>query len=120
MINYDDFLINEAKEVNTPNNEKFVTKRKTGAQDIATRATIKGGYSELTAWHFKAKLPKYREALKAIKNREPIAFFETKYKETMASLHGSGLKSQKQFQKIMGELEVWGEILIQLKSGKEY
>lgn len=120
MLSYDEFLFGESKQVDTDNNERFVEKRRAGAEDIAHKASTKGGYAELTAWHFKAKLPKYKEALKAVKNREPLAFFERKYKETMDSLHGTKLSSQKQFQKIMGELEVWGEIVIQLKSGKSY
>lgn len=118
MRSYDEFLISEVKSVSVPNNEKFVDKRKAGAAEIAQKAAAKGGYAELTAWHFKAKAPAYKEALKAIKKDEPIAFFESKFRELLSKLHSS--MNQKQFQKLMGELEVWGEVMIQIKTGKEY
>jgi len=120
MRSFDAYRKTDGKDTRTENNETFVEKRKAGAADIATRASSKGGYSQLTAWHFKAKSPVYKEAEKAIKEDRPVSFFTKKYNETMSKLHGSGLHTQKEFQKIMGELEVWGEVLIQVRTGKKY
>ena len=120
MRSYNEYRKTDEKITNTENNEKFVEKRKTGASEIAQKAAGKGGYSILTAWHFKSKDGPYKESLKAIKDGKPISFFDDKYKTTMSKLHASGLHSQKEFQKIMGELEVFGEILIQLRKGGTY
>lgn len=120
MRSYYEFLLSENKKVDAPNNEIFVEKRKSGAAEIARKATSKGKYSILTSWHFKAKNPIYKMCEEAIQRDEPISWFEKRYQETMSKLHRSGLHTQREFQKIMGELETFGEILIQIRSGKKY
>ena len=118
MRTFEQYRKTEGKKTSTTNNETFIEKRKVGAAEIATKATAKGGYSNLTSWHFKAKATPYKEAQKAIKDDKPVSFFEKKYKNAMSRLHGSGLHTQKDFQKIVGELEVWGETLIQVRTNK--
>ncbi len=118
MIEWSEYL--ENKENDVQNNEKFVEKRKAGAAEIEHKATVKGGYAQLTSWHFAAKAAPYKESEKAVKDGASVSFFEKKYKETMDRLHKIDFHSQKDFQKIMGELEVYGEVLIQIKTGGTY
>lgn len=118
MDSYKDFLLSEAT-TDKKDNIKFVHKRKEGASAIAAKAASKGSYAQLTAWHFKAKLPQYDEALKAITRGENMEFFQRKFNNLLRQLKPRSM-SQQVFQKISGELEVYGEILIQLRSGKLY
>ena len=84
-----------------------------------TPPSVKTDKNDKLAWHFKAKATPYREVQKAIKENKPVSFFEKKYKQALSKLH-SDLRSQKDFQKIMGEIEVYGEVLIQVKNNKSY
>lgn len=93
---------------------EFFTTRKSGAQKIAIEAQTKGGPSLLTAWHFKAKSNPYQEVLTAIKQNKPQTFFEFKFRSTLNKLKPNLKLTQEQFQKIVGELEVWGEVIAQL------
>jgi hypothetical protein len=115
MLNYENFLNENSKD---STNEKFVEKRKSGAAEIASKAAAKAGFAKLTAWHFKAKLPQYEICHKAIEQGKPNSFFENKFKELLSKIN-SGM-NQKNFQETMGELEVWGEVLIQLKKEVHY
>jgi hypothetical protein len=112
--------LNVVSETKQDTNEEFVKKRKSGAAEIAKKASSKGGASKLTAWHFEAKAGPYAEAERAIMDGKPVSFFEKKDREAMRTLHSSGMRDQKTFQRLMGELEVWGEILLQVKSGHDY
>lgn len=94
-------------------NVAFFNKRRQGAAKIATAAKEKGGPSILTYWHFAAKDKQYAEVLKAINDGKDEKFFMSKYDETMNILHKTKF-NQKSFQKIVGELEVWGEAIAQL------
>ncbi len=120
MRTFKEYQKTSGKSTNTEKNEIFVEKRKSGAAEIAQKAISKGGYAQLTAWHFKAKSGPYKEAERAIKEGKPVSFFEKHYKDVMSKLHSSGLHTQREFQRLMGELEVWGEILIQVRTGKTY
>ena len=120
MKSYEDWQASENKATDTENNEIFADKRKVGAADIAEKAKKKGGYAQLTAWHFQAKATPYKEMQKAIERGEPLSFFKTKYNEAMKRLHKSGDKNQKTFQKLIGELEVYGEIYLQVRDNKKY
>ena len=117
MLNFDDFL-NENKQLDTNLNEKFVEKRMEGALKIEKQASSHGGYARLTATHFKAKLPCYKEAMKALERGESLSFFEKKYKQVLSHLHN--INNQNRFQELAGELETWGEIVCQLKSSRSY
>jgi hypothetical protein len=112
--------LNVVSETKQDTNEEFVKKRKSGAAEIAKKASSKGGASKLTAWHFEAKAGPYAEAERAIKEGKPVSYFEKKYKEALQALHSSGMRDQRTYQELMGELEVWGEILLQVKTGHKY
>jgi hypothetical protein len=97
--------------------EKFIAKRAAGANKIANSSKKKGGYSTLTAIHFAAKAKPYKEASKMEnspnKNCDKCnAYYKKKIKETYDKLKDIDRLSQKEFQALMGELEVWGEVYI--------
>ena len=92
---------------------EFFTKRKEGAAKIAAEAKAKGGPSKLTAWHFAAKAEPYSEVLSAIKADKDETHFLHKCFELVDKLKFKKL-TQENFQKIMGQLEVWGEAVSEL------
>ena len=91
---------------------EFFEKRKKGAAKTAEEAKIKGGPSILTYWHFAAKAAPYRDVLAAIKRDENERWFRAKCKELTRKLN-SNMKQQ-DFQKLMGQIEVYGEAVAQL------
>ena len=96
---------------------KFLEKRAAGAHKIAESARSKGGYSTLTAIHFEAKAKPYKEAMATEKKFEGDcdkcnAHYKEKAEEVYAKLKDLDSLSQKEFQALMGELEVWGEVYI--------
>jgi hypothetical protein len=91
----------------------FFEKRKAGASKIASEARAKGGPSMLTAWHFAAKAQPYTEVLAAIRSNQNEPFFAQKCHSLVGRLRFGKLK-QEEFQKVIGELEVWGEAIAQL------
>lgn len=98
-------------------NKEFIEKRKAGAAKIAKQAAAKGGYSSLTASHFKAKEKPYSTCLKELKNEKAI----TKHVNSLiAELKDWHTLSQTEFQIIMGEIEAYGEVALQLKQPKDY
>lgn len=105
-------LVEAAEE---DSNVEFFKKRKSGAAKIATEAAAKGGPSQLTAWHFKAKSKPYDQVIDAIKHDKPKQFYVDKCRSVATKLtYGN---SQKRFQELMGELEVWGEAAAKLFGG---
>jgi hypothetical protein len=90
----------------------FLTKRAAGAAKIAHSAKEKGGFSTLTAIHFAAKAKPYAESEKWHAKEGKEAHFKKKAKEVYDKLKDLDSLSQKQFQALMGELEVWGEVYI--------
>ena len=97
--------------------QEFVEKRAAGAHKIADSAKTKGGFSTLTAIHFKAKEAPYKEVLATEKKFEgdcdsANAHYKKKAEEVYAKLKDLDKLSQKEFQALMGELEVWGEVYI--------
>ena len=91
---------------------EFCEKRLEGAIKIASQARAKGGTAMLTAYHFEAKLPIYREIIRKLTKGEKLDL-KKKYRETLSRL-GSTL-SQKNFQIAAGALEVYGEVSIEEK-----
>ena len=92
---------------------KFINKRAQGAAKIAEKAKEKAGYSTLTAIHFEAKAAPYANAVEwAFKPKERDAHYKSKVEETYKKLSDISKLSQEEFQKLMGELEVWGEVYI--------
>lgn len=95
--------------------EDFSEKRGEGAAKIAENAKEKGGLSILTYHHFEVKAPYYKKAEQGQFN----------YNESMAELNSligelnKGVKNmtieQIEFQKLLGKIEVLGELLIEDK-----
>jgi hypothetical protein len=104
-----------------PNTEEslkqFLAKRLSGAIKIADSSQHKGGFATLTAIHYKAKLKPYRDAEKMEKNPNMDcdkcnAHYKKMAKQLHAKLADLDKLSQREFQSLMGELEVYGEVYI--------
>lgn len=93
--------------------QEFAQKRHDGAKDIVERAQKKGGTAMLTYHHFVVKLPYYKKAA-AGKFDQAAAKAELKAlnQELSALLKKFEPKDQVPFQKIMGKIEVVGELII--------
>lgn len=95
--------------------QSFFDKRKIAAEETATDAKKKGGPAKLTAWHFEAKNTPYAEAMQAIKKKKDLNFFKERCNSLKSMLKFDENLSQQEFQEIMGELEVWGEVYCKIK-----
>lgn len=106
--------LNEKKEDLTSEEsfEEFLEKRAAGAAKLAQSAKEKGGYSILTAVHFAAKAKPYAESEKWANKDDKNAHYKNMAKEVYKKLSNLDDLSQKEFQALMGELEVWGEVYI--------
>ena len=93
-------LLNEAK---LGPFEEFSSKRLAGATKISKQAKEKGGPSMLTYHHFVVKLPYYK---KAAEGKFEFDSFVNQLSEKMDNM------SQIEFQKLVGRIEVLGELLI--------
>ena len=93
---------------------EFCKERRKGAQKIAGESQGKEGPSQLTSWHFKAKLPEYNLALAQISSGT-LSTIKAKFKYLADKLIRIEKMSQKEFQELMGQIEVWGEIYIQVR-----
>jgi len=97
--------------------EQFLAKRAAGAAKIAHSSKEKGGFATLTAIHFAAKAKPYAECEKMEKAPDKDcdkanAHYKKMAEEVYAKLANLDKLSQKEFQALMGELEVWGEVYI--------
>ena len=96
--------------------EDFAEGRGKGAEKISDSAKEKGGNSMLTHHHFKVKLPYYEKAAKGKFDKEKSL---KEYKKHLEELYKSTNKEMSitsvNFQKIMGRIEVLGELLIKNK-----
>jgi hypothetical protein len=93
-------------------NITFCEDRKKGASKIADQARAKGGASQLTAWHFAAKLPEYDACIAAIRTNKPASYFHEQELKFIREVPSA--RNQRRFQEIMGKAEVWGEVFIKL------
>lgn len=89
--------------------KEFIKKRLAGAKKIQASAEKKGGYSTLTAIHFKAKFKPYMACEKNVNKAE---FAKDKANECFDRLKNWDQMSQREFQAVMGELEAYGEVYI--------
>jgi hypothetical protein len=109
MIKLSD-LINESKNDNF---SEFSEKRLKGATKITDQAKEKGGPSMLTYHHFHVKLPYYKDAAEGKFN------FAASVKEFDYCVNTLAKKmnnmEQVEFQKLMGRIEVLGELIIKHK-----
>ena len=97
--------------------KQFLSKRAAGAAKLANTSKEKGGFATLTAIHFAAKAKPYKEAEKMENAPDKDcdvanAHYKKMAEEVYAKLKDLDSLSQKEFQALMGELEVWGEVYI--------
>lgn len=109
-------IIQESREINP--GVEFCKKRKEGAKKIAQQAESRGGAARLTQWHFEAKLPAYDECMRMFRSEKKLNDFKSHFNKTHAELRINHL-TQEKFQKIMGRLEIFGEVIIFIKQGEE-
>jgi hypothetical protein len=95
----------------------FVEKRSAGAKKIEKMASDKGGFSLLTAVHFKAKEVPYKVCAKHADDSDS-SFVKAKADECFEKLKNWDKMSQKDFQHVMGQLEAYGEFYIRSKEDK--
>jgi hypothetical protein len=98
-------LLNESKSF-----DEFAEKRMGGASKIANSAKEKGGPSMLTYHHFIVKLPYYKEASEGKFN---LSEAKKEFNECVKQL--SDNMGQVEFQKLVGKIEVLGELIIKHK-----
>ena len=98
-------LLNESKSFDT-----FAEKRLGGAEKIANSAKEKGGPSMLTYHHFVVKLPYYK---KASEGKFDMESAKKEFNECVKQL--SDNMEQVAFQKLVGRIEVLGELIIKHK-----
>jgi hypothetical protein len=98
-------ILNESKSFDT-----FAEKRMGGASKIANNAKEKGGASMLTYHHFIVKLPYYKEASEGKFDMEKS---KKEFNECVKQL--SNDMEQVAFQKLVGRIEVLGELIIKHK-----
>lgn len=117
-MNFDrqlDLLLEKSTKGEPEKLTEFLETRKAGAEKIAKSAQEKGGPSLLTAVHFKAKRVPYTQAIKHSKAREgkePLEGCKERADELIKMLKSWHKMSQNEFQKVMGELEAYGESYI--------
>ena len=95
----------------------FVEKRSAGAKKIQKAAADKGGFSTLTAVHFKAKEVPYKVCAKHADDADS-SFIKEKADECFDKLKSWDKMSQKDFQHVMGQLEAYGEVYIRSEEDK--
>ncbi len=92
---------------------EFFHSRKSSAQKILNESRGKSGSAQLSAWHFAAKVKIYTEVISAVNSNQGESFYLNKCRQLSTKLKFDKIK-QEEFQKILGELEVWGESLIHI------
>jgi hypothetical protein len=111
ILNYSEF-IGESKK--TSGFTEFAGARLAGATNITEMAKEKGGAALLTWHHFRVKLPYYKKAAAGKFNREDaIKELRDLNSELSELLKTFETKDQIPFQKVMGKIEVLGELIIE-------
>ena len=117
-------LLEEAEAARTPgekleekDQKSFAKTRLGGAEKIAEAAKEKGGDAMLTYYHFNVKLPYYEKASNGDFNGDKAREeYETLVDQLVKATSEKGLNiSQNEFQKLVGKIEVLGELLIDYK-----
>lgn len=98
--------------------EEFAKKRLEGAKKIADNAKEKGGPALLTYNHFVVKLPYYEKASKGEFDCELAKTELSNYTNTFCNLGNSVEIDQIEFQKLVGIIEVLGELIIKHRETK--
>lgn len=108
MIKFSDLLI-ESQKITF---DDFSVKRLKGATKITEDAKKKGGPSMLTYHHFKVKLPYYKKASEGKFNLDKSKLEFKKNLEKLCKLNEDVKIDQVEFQKLVGLIEVLGELII--------
>jgi hypothetical protein len=95
--------------------EIFAEKRLGGAEKIAKSAKEKGGPSMLTFHHFNVKLPYYKKAKEGKFDVDKAKDEYKKYIDELVNASEDVDMTQTRFQKLLGLLEVIGELIIKHK-----
>jgi hypothetical protein len=112
---YTDFLLNESES--SMDLQEFSNARLAGAAKIAEAAKEKGGPAMLTFHHFNPKLPYYKKAAEGKFDEKKFQKeLESYLKKLNSGLSGDISMKQVEFQKVMGIIEVLGELIIKSKS----
>lgn len=111
MKDFNNFVFE--KEESGSKFEEFAQIRHDGAKKISDTAKEKGGYSMLTHYHFVVKLPYYKAAAAGKFNmaeaKRDLKAQQRDLNELLKTFEGG---DQIPFQKIMGKIEVLGELII--------
>ena len=92
---------------------EFAENRLAGATKITENAKEKGGDALLTYHHFKVKLPYYKKAAAGKFNVESsVVELKSLHEELHSILDKFEAKDQIPFQKVIGKIEVIGELII--------
>lgn len=107
----------EQEEVVVPKENRkefldFCKKRLEGATKISNSAKEKGGVAMLTHYHFVVKLPYYENASKGMFDPEMAKTELRNYSHTFCNLDEKVEIDQIEFQKLVGLIEVLGELII--------
>jgi hypothetical protein len=108
MIKFSDLLV-ESEKIGF---DEFSAKRLNGATKISEDAKKKGGASMLTYHHFVVKLPYYK---KASEGKFKLDEAKSEFKENLdklCKLTETVDIEQVEFQKLVGLIEVLGELII--------
>ena len=98
--------------------DEFLQNRFAGATKIAQETKEKGGDALLTYYHYRVKLPYYKQG---VDGDLDFAQIESGYKRKLNELYNAtknemGIE-QIPFQELVGEIEVLGELLIRKTTG---
>ena len=105
------YLCHKCGHDNTPKSfDEFAETRMKGADKIATTAKETGGFAMLTYHHFNVKKPYYN---KAAEGKFDLAAAKKEFKQCVKDL--SSDMEQIAFQKLVGRIEVLGELIIKHK-----
>jgi len=110
-----EILLNFLKEDKETNFEEFAQTRLKGATKIVENAKEKGGFSMLTYHHFNVKLPYYKKASEGKFDLDKSKEEFKKHLSELCELTKDVEMEQIKFQKLVGLIEVLGELIIKQK-----
>ena len=111
MIKFSDLLV-ESENLEF---DEFSSKRLKGATKITEDGKKKGGPSMLTYHHFKVKLPYYKKASEGKFDLEAAKSEFHVHLNKLCKLTENVEIQQIEFQKLVGKIEVLGELIIKHK-----
>ena len=113
MLKLKDILVQD--EIPSNGFTEFASKRYDGAKKIADSAKEKGGPAMLTYHHFVVKLPYYEKAKNGEFNLMEAKIELKQFLHELCVLSGEVKMEQIEFQKLVGKIEVLGELIIKSK-----